>query len=690
MQPLDRLREAGAVALRAILSRARRSGRSCHPTVTQSTSAAKRIVLVGSPNVGKSVVFGRLTGTYVTVSNYPGTTVEVSRGRMRCGEIDAEVIDTPGMYSLSPITAEERVARSLLIEHCADLVIQVVDAKNLRRMLPLTLELLEAGLPVILDLNVMDEAEELGITIDSVALEKALGIPVVATVSTTGRGVSELRRRIVEQMAPAGGACAHSISRVSYGGELDGAIDEIASLLDTRYRLAPAAVAVLLLEGDEEMTRLVRESQPEQSPRIHEVVTGVEHAYRDPIRYPVTIARQRAADRMMARTMTHALHEPRGWRTTLSNLMMRPLTGLPILFLVLYFGLYTFVGQFGAGVAVNFLEGRVFDHYVNPFVTTLVERIIPWPVLSSLIVGDYGIITLGVKYAVAIILPIVATFFLVFAVIEDTGYLPRLAMLLDRAFKAIGLSGRAVIPMVLGFGCDTMATMVTRVLETTRERMIATLLLALAIPCSAQLGVILALLSHRPLGLVIWGGVVTAVFLLVGYLSARLMPGEAPSFYMEIPPLRVPSLRNVLAKTYARMEWYLMEVIPLFVLASIVIWIGQLTHLFQLAVSLLEPLVRFVGLPPQAAVAFLFGFFRRDYGAAGLYDLDQAGALNGVQLVVAMVTMTLFLPCIAQFLMMCKERGWKVALGIAGFILPFAFGVGYVLNVVLVGLGVRI
>lgn len=479
-------------------------------------------------------------------------------------------------------------------------------------------------------------------------------------------------------------------SAVEYGSELDAALDEMASLLSQDYVLAPRAIAVLLLQGDEEITDLVAAREPERLARIEEIIARARAASRDPLRYPVTIARQRAADRIVTRTTTRPTRAPAGWRTTLSRLMMRPATGIPILLIVLYFGLYKFVGQIGAGVAVNFLEGRVFDGYLNPLVTALVERIIPWPVLSSLFVGQYGIITLGIKYAVAIILPIVATFFLVFAIIEDTGYLPRLAMLLDRAFKTIGLSGRAVIPMVLGFGCDTMATMVTRVLETTRERVIATLLLALAIPCSAQLGVILALLSHRPLGLAIWAGVVTLVFLLVGFLAARLMPGRAPSFYMEIPPLRLPSLANVLAKTYARMEWYLMEVLPLFVLASVVIWIGQLTHLFQLAVSLLEPLVRFIGLPPQAAVAFLFGFFRRDYGAAGLYDLDSAGALSGVQLVVAMVTMTLFLPCVAQFLMMWKERGWKMALVVAILILPIAFGVGYLLNAALTGLGVRI
>ncbi|UCH36564.1 MAG: ferrous iron transport protein B [Armatimonadota bacterium] len=666
-------------------------GRSCHaPTAKGVADGTAKVVLAGSPNVGKSVVFNRLTGAYATVSNYPGTTVEVSRGRGRIAGVDVEVVDTPGMYSLSPITAEEIVARSLLIHQRPDVVVQVSDAKNLRRMLPLTLELLEAGLPLVLDLNVMDEAEELGIAIDTERLERELGVPVVATVSTTGRGTGALRERIGERIARQNCETVGPPAQVEYGPDLDAAVAQIAALLTQDYGLSNRAVAVLLLQEDEDMLALVEAREPALLPQIEDIIARTRARHRDPLRYAITLARQRSADRIIARTATRPTRAPSGWRNTLSRLMMTPLTGVPILLVVLYLGLYKFVGQFGAGVAVDFLEGRVFDGYVIPVVTRFIERIIPWPVWSSLFVGNYGIITLGIKYAVAIILPIVATFFLVFAVIEDTGYLPRLAMLLDRVFKAIGLSGRAVIPMVLGFGCDTMATMVTRVLETTRERIIATLLLALAIPCSAQLGVILALLAHRPLGLAIWAGVVGLVFLLVGFLSARLVPGRAPSFYMEIPPLRLPSLPNILSKTYARMEWYLMEVLPLFILASVVIWVGQLTGIFQSAVSGLEPVVRFIGLPPQAAVAFLFGFFRRDYGAAGLYDLDSSGALDGVQLVVAMVTMTLFLPCIAQFLMMWKERGWKIALAIAVLIFPLAFGVGYMLNAALTGLGVKI
>jgi len=220
----------------------------------------------------------------------------------------------------------------------------------------------------------------------------------------------------------------------------------------------------------------------------------------------------------------------------LSTIAVRPLTGIPLLLIVLYFGLYRFVGDFGAGTLVDFLEGELFEGLFNPWITGVVKNLVPWWAIQELLVGEYGIITLGLRYAVGIILPIVATFFLFFSLLEDSGYFPRLALLVDRIFKKIGLTGRAVIPMVLGFGCDTMATMVTRTLETVRERVIATLLLALAIPCSAQLGVILAILSSNPITLAVWSLCLLLVFLLVGFLAARLMPGETPMFYMELPP----------------------------------------------------------------------------------------------------------------------------------------------------------
>ena len=308
--------------------------------------------------------------------------------------------------------------------------------------------------------------------------------------------------------------------------------------------------------------------------------------------------------------------------------------------------------------------------------------------MRDLFVGEYGIITLGLDYAIAIIFPIVGTFFVAFSIIEDSGYLPRLAMLIDRIFKKIGLSGRAVIPLVLGFGCDTMATIVTRTQETKRERVITTLLLALAIPCSAQLGVIFAILAGSGLALVIWVVVVGLVFLLVGYLASKVIPGARPSFYMEVPPLRLPKVSNVLLKTYIRLQWYFIEVLPFFIMASLLLWAGEVTDVFRLVINGLEPLIGFIGLPQETAVAFLYGFFRRDFGAAGLYDLHSSGVLTGIPLVVAAVTLTLFIPCIAQFMVMVKERGIRTALAIALFIFPFAFLVGFALNQLLSALEV--
>jgi ferrous iron transport protein B len=354
---------------------------------------------------------------------------------------------------------------------------------------------------------------------------------------------------------------------------------------------------------------------------------------------------------------------------------------------VLYFALYQFVGQFGAGTCVNFIENTVFKTHVLPWAIQAVQNTVPWTPVRDLLVGEYGVITLGLRYAIAIILPIVGTFFLAFAILEDSGYLPRLALLVDRGFKRMGLNGRAVIPIVLGFGCDTMATLVTRTLETTRERIICTILLALAIPCSAQLGVILGLLAANPAALAIWAGVVLVIMLVVGYLAGKLLPGERPMFYMELPPLRLPTLGNVFVKTYSRMVWYFREILPMFILASLLIWIGQITNIFQLLIRGIEPIVRAIGLPNEAAVAFLFGFFRRDYGAAGLYDLQKAGGMTVHQLTVAAITLTLFLPCVAQFLVMQKERGTKVTLWISLGVLLTAFAVGYLTHLAMAFFG---
>ncbi len=475
-----------------------------------------------------------------------------------------------------------------------------------------------------------------------------------------------------------------------YSESIETALANISQLLIGHYGLSKRTVGLLLLQGDPEIEAEVKKKEGSAYPSIQRIVARARAEYSQPLSYIITMGRQQQAKRILSEAVASRQKTGRGFAEGLSRTMMNPVLGSLILLAVLYIGLYLFVGVLGAGILVDFIESTVFGQWINPWLTGLVTGIIPLKVFQDLFIGEYGIITLGLTYAIAIILPVVSTFFIVFSIIEDSGYLPRLAMLIDRVFKFIGLNGRAVIPMVLGLGCDTMATIVTRTQETKRERLITTFLLALAIPCSAQLGVIFGLFSGSAGTLLIWGGTVTLVLLLTGYLTARMIPGERASFFMEVPPLRLPKLSNILVKTYSRLEWYLTEVIPIFVLASILIWLGQLVGLFQLLISWLEPVVTFIGLPPESAVAFLYGFFRRDFGAAGLYDLYSSGMLSGVPLVVAAVTLTLFVPCVAQFAVTIKERGLKTAVLIAQFIFPFAFLVGFLLNAVLTGLGVSL
>ena len=478
------------------------------------------------------------------------------------------------------------------------------------------------------------------------------------------------------------------VKLVKYDGPIESALSGIEALLEGRYGVSRRTIGLLLLQGDPEIEKQVRKQETSRYGLIREIVAQVRADYDQPLSYITALRRKGEVERILSRLVTSGEKRSAGFASRLSRAMMNPVTGIPILLIVLYFGLYQFVGVLGAQTMVDFIESTVFGQWINPWVGDLAASFIPVKVIRDLFVGEYGIITLGLTYTFAIILPIVGTFFIVFSIIEDSGYLPRLAMLIDRIFKVIGLNGRAVIPMVLGFGCDTMATIVTRTQETKRERTITTLLLALAIPCSAQLGVIFAILSGNALALLIWGGVVALVFLLVGYLASRVIPGERASFYMEVPPLRLPKISNVLVKTYTRLQWYFTEVFPIFILASILLWLGELTGILGLITRGLEPLVGFIGLPSETAVIFLYGFFRRDFGAAGLYDLHSSGVIVGIPLLVAAVTLTLFIPCIAQFSVMWKERGKKTALAIALFIFPFAFLVGYLLNLILTTIGV--
>lgn len=630
-----------------------------------------KIVLVGAPNVGKSVIFNYLTGAYVVVSNYPGTTVDIARGQAKLNGRMYEIIDTPGVYSLSALTDEERVTLDLLRTEKPDLVIHVIDAKNIRRMLMLTLQLMDGGYPLLLDLNVMDEAEQHGIHIQVNKLSELLGVPVVATAAVGNRGMKNLKQAI-------SGFVPRVPEPLLFSEQLEKAVQHIAGNLNAEKGFAKRLTALLVLQGGRAAEQaLAGEPEAQEIRRYRE-------AFQDKLgKEPallLAIERQHKIGELLDQTVTYGKSR-RQWRTDLlDRLTCEPLTGLPILCMVMYFGLYQFVGLFGAGVLVDYLNNTLFLKNIMPAAEAVVNQYVVWGWLQSFLIGEYGVFSLGIRYAVAIILPIVGTFFIAFALLEDCGYLPRLAMLVDRFFKALGLNGRAIIPIALGFGCGTMAVMVTRTLETRRERIITTFLLALTIPCSAQLGVVLSLLAHNETALLIWLGYIVVIFALSGWLSAKLTGSNGSAFYMELPPLRVPAAANVIKKAYSRMFWYFVEILPVFVATSCLLWIGDKTGLLSRLVARVEPVMNFIGLPREAAEAFLLGFFRRDYGAAGLYDMVTSGRLSDLQLVVAAVTLTLFMPCVAQFAVMIKERGLAIAVIMGIFITATAVASGWLVN----------
>jgi ferrous iron transport protein B len=337
--------------------------------------------------------------------------------------------------------------------------------------------------------------------------------------------------------------------------------------------------------------------------------------------------------------------------------------------------MYEVIGVFVAGRIVGFTEGTVMGGYVEPFLRGAIEQVtgVTGPV-HDILAGEFGVVTMTVTYIFGLLLPLVIAFYLLMSTLEDSGYLPRIAALSDRLMAAIGLNGRAIIPMILGFGCITMATMTTRILGNERERRIATALMAFAIPCSAQLGVVVALLAAAGGGMIAlaYAGIMLLIFGLLGVALDRVLPGSSTDLLIDLPPLRLPRPRNVLLKTYHKTWMFLKEVTLYFVAGALLLSLLQVTGALVALQGLLTPLtVGWLRLPAAASNAFIMGFVRRDFGAAGLYDLG----LSSVQILAALVTITLFVPCIASVLIIMKERGrlftaavWFGSVGLAFFV----------------------
>ena len=488
------------------------------------------MILVGNPNVGKSVIFNYLTGSYRVVSNYPGTTVEVSSGAAKSGEFSYTVLDTPGVNNLIPNSEDEKVTRDILLSENDYRVINVLDAKNLRRGLLIALQLIEMGLPLVLVLNMMDEAKSRGMEINLKAFKQIFGLPVIAAVATRKKGL--------EQLFPALKDSPRSTFSFQYSEGIEAGIACLLPLLPSAP-ISGRSLALMLLAGDESLRAWLEERlTPQELARIEAHCSQYRKNFQEPLGYRINIERLEKIDQLLLsiQTQTGKLSVKAGdggWEN-----------GPPIgcwdssgcwrscIFLT------KSLGSWGPTSVLVLWKKRSLGDISIPSLPDGSSGVIPFPIIQDLLVGPYGIFTMALTYALALILPIVGFFFLIFGFLEDSGYLPRLAVMSNRIFKIMGLNGKAVLPMILGLGCDTMATMTTRILESRKDKIIVTLLLALGIPCSAQLAVIFGMLAGFPAWIFIaWAVIIFGVTLLVGFLAGKLIPGEMCQFYPGTPAL---------------------------------------------------------------------------------------------------------------------------------------------------------
>jgi len=566
-----------------------------------------RILLMGNPNVGKSVVFSRLTGIRVVASNYPGTTVGFTEGSMKLGGEEVEVLDAPGTYSLEPTNKAEEVAEQLL--QTGDLVINVVNATNLERNLYLTLQLIERQIPVIVELNMWDEARHKGVKIDVKKLEAALGVPVVPTVALSGEGIAELVNRVPEA----------------------------------------TSLAIPTRTPDErwsEMGRIVAEVQE----------------------------------------VTHHHHT---WLERLEDASLKPFPGLLLAALVLAGSFYV-IRLIGEGL-IGYVTEPFFYNIYAPLLMKLSALLGSGGFWHNVLVGrlingeidfgqSFGVLTTGLFIPLGAVLPYILSFYLVLSFLEDLGYLPRLAVLLDNVMHRLGMHGFAIIPTFLALGCNVPGILATRILESKRERFIAITLMSIAVPCAALQAMIIGLVGDYGLHYVLLiYGVLFLVWASLGFILNLAVKGFRPELLIEIPPYRIPMWRALFTKLWLRVFGFLREAVPIIIIAALAISILDYIGIFDFIARLASPVVSGLwGLPKEATAAMVVGFLRKDLAVGMLAPLN----LNIGQLVVGCSVLAMFFPCIASFLILARELGLRDLLKAAAVMLSVAVLVGWLLNMV--------
>lgn len=577
---------------------------SCHSEKKSNAAFDNelKVLLMGNPNVGKSVIFSKLTGMNVIASNYTGTTVSFTKGEININGRKATLIDVPGVYSLKSTSKAEEVAVSILENENADAIICVIDATNLERNLYLALELKEKNIPMVFAVNLSDVAANQGIEIDIEALEEELTAPVIPTIAIRNKGLREILNKVSEAI---------------YSNK----------------------------KTDEEREKLTEDELWKRSEDIAKKVQKIRES--DPT-----------------------------FLEKMGDLMLKPFPGIPIAFLVIALMLGVVVG---GGKA---LRGGILLPIINnlyaPFVKSLVSKFVSEGILYNILVGEFGVLIKGIEWPFALVLPYVFLFYVALSFLEDSGYLPRLGVLVDGILKRIGLNGGNIIPIIMGYGCAVPAILGSRAATTKKERIIIASIVSLSVPCVAQTGAFISLLGEQSVLALIAVYLISFFAMFVsGVIAKKLIPGKSDPILLEIPNLLMPDIKALLKKISIRTKHFMIEAEIPMVIAIVFAALVVETGVLNAAAGFIEPFVGgWLGLPKEATLGLILGVLRREFAVLPLLELN----LSTIQLLVASVVALFYLPCLSVFAVLIKEFGVKTALIISSFTFVTALVVGGLIN----------
>jgi ferrous iron transport protein B len=633
---------------------------------------SEKIAIVGNPNVGKSQLFNTLCGFYSIVANYPHTTVEPVKAPFTLHGTPFELIDCPGINSITAQSEEELATRDVIIKEKPAAIIQCLDATNIERSLLLTAQLAELGIPLVLTLNILDEIRQRGIWVDAERLERILGIPVVEIISEAHKGIDTLIERLEQQIAKP--VITHAGCR--YKTVIEDGLDKLRGCFPAEP--PSQAVQLLLLSLDKDIATWVKAEYGDEPARaIEESVRETKRTTSKNIASIISSDRREWVQTVVEGVIKTSKVSASSIGDKIGRLTRHPVWGWPILAGVIYIT-YLLVGRLAANTIVSLIETKLF----YPLYAAIAAQI-PSKFVADFLVGEYGILSTGLGNALATALPILFMFFLILNFMEDSGYFVNLCILVSRFTRLLGLSGQSVLPLLLGFGCKTMATLTTKILDSRKERYIAIFLIAFAIPCSPQMGLIMGILGSLSFSafFVVFGVLVVIEF-MAGVILNRILKDEiVTDFIMEIPPTRMPNIKNLFVKLYHRMKWFMKEVPHLFMLGAFLLFVldksGGLLFIKKVSTPVI---VTFLSLPIQTVDAFLLCLAKHEAGAVLLLTLVEKDLLSYTQIVVSLIIITSLGPCFANLMAIIKQIGLSSSLIMRAVILVASIVTGGIVN----------